>query len=89
MDNKALTIDEPMAPLNDQQNDFLKSCLDDTRNRLEEEKREERKFYEESISRMRAEMEEMRENHFPKTRLRNSESSTPTRQGISINTHSK
>jgi hypothetical protein len=40
IDNKKLTIDDPMEPLSDQQKDFLKSCLDDTRNRLEEEKRE-------------------------------------------------
>ena len=38
--NKKLTIDDPMEPLSDQLKDFLKSCLDDTRNRLEEEKRE-------------------------------------------------
>ena len=63
IDNKTLTIDDPMKPLSDQQKDFLQFCIDDTRNRLEAEQREERKFYEEAISRMREQMEEMHEDY--------------------------
>jgi hypothetical protein len=45
---------EDMEPLSAQQKEFFRSCLDDTRNRLEAEQREERKFYEQSIKDMRA-----------------------------------
>ncbi len=60
-DNKLLTLD--MEPLSEQQKEFLQSCLDDTRNRPEEERREERKFYEEAILRMKGQMDEMREDY--------------------------
>jgi hypothetical protein len=61
-DNTSLTMAD-MEPLSDQQKDFLNSCLDDTRNRLEAEQREEMRFYEEALSRMREQMEEMREDY--------------------------
>ena len=52
-----------MEPLSEQQKDFFQSYLDDARNRMEEERREERKFYEDTISRMKDQMEEMREDY--------------------------
>jgi hypothetical protein len=51
---------------------------DDTRNRLEEERREERQFYEETISRMKGQMQEMREYFHD---LRRSRSSLSGRKG--------
>ena len=50
---KSLTGDSLMEPLSEQQQDFLQSCIDDTRNRLEAEQRDERRFYEEAITRMK------------------------------------
>ena len=50
-DTATLTIDN-MEPLSDQQKDFFHSYLDDACNRMEEERREERKFYEETIVRI-------------------------------------
>jgi hypothetical protein len=70
-DNKSLTM-EDMEPLSAQQTEFLNSCLDDTRNRLEAEQREERKFYEQSISEMRAETNAMREDYNDLQRSRSS-----------------
>ena len=43
---------ESMEPLSDLQKDFFQSYLDDNRNRMEEDRREERRSYEETISRM-------------------------------------
>ena len=43
-DTKELTGDSLMEPLSDQQKDFFQSYLDDARNRMEEERREERKW---------------------------------------------
>ena len=52
-DTKGLTGDGLMEPLSEQQKDFLQSCIDSTRNRLEAEQRDERRFYEEAIARMK------------------------------------
>ncbi len=70
-DTTTLTMDN-MEPLSDQQKDFFHSYLDDARNRMEEERREERKFYEETISRMKDQMEEMREDYNDLRRSRSS-----------------
>jgi hypothetical protein len=70
-DTATLTTDN-MEPLSDQQKDFFNSYLDDARNRMEEERREERKFYEETISRMKEQMEEMREDYNDLRRSRSS-----------------
>jgi hypothetical protein len=71
-DTKDLTGGSLMEPLSDQQKDFFHSYLDDARNRMEEERREERKFYEETISRMKEQMEEMREDYNDLRRSRSS-----------------
>ena len=70
-DTATLTT-ETMDPLSEQQKDFFQSYLDDARNRMEEERREERKFYEETISRMKEQMEEMREDYHDLRRSRSS-----------------
>ncbi len=62
-DTQGLTGESLMEPLNDQQKDFLQSCIDSTRNRLEAEQRDERRFYEEAIARMKEQMDEMREDY--------------------------
>jgi hypothetical protein len=62
-DTKDLTGDGIMEPLSEQQKDFLRSCIEDTRNRLEADKRDERQFYDEAISQMKQQMEEMREDY--------------------------
>ncbi len=69
------TID--MEPLSDQQKEFFKSYLDDTRTHMEEERREERKLmseerklYEKTISRMKTQLEEMREDYLDLRRSR-------------------
>ena len=54
---------ESMEPLSDLQKDFFQSYLDDNRNRMEEDRREERRSYEETISRMQEQMQEMREDY--------------------------
>jgi hypothetical protein len=72
IDNKTLTIDDSMEPLSDQQKDFLQSFIDDTRYRMEAEQWEERTFYEEALSRMREQMEEMREDYNDLRRSRSS-----------------
>ncbi len=56
-DRKIITIDE-MEPLNAQQQEFLNSRIDDTRRQLEEEKSDDRRYYEDEIERMRTEMRE-------------------------------
>ncbi len=53
---QGLTGDGLMEPLSEQQKDFLQSCIDDTRNRLEAEQRDERRFYEEEMARMKEQM---------------------------------
>jgi hypothetical protein len=53
--------------------------IEDTRNRLEAEQRDERKFYEEAISHMKQQMEEMREDY---NDLRRSRSSSVTETPI-------
>ena len=77
---QGLTGDGLMEPLSEQQKDFLQSCIDDTRSRLEAEQRDERRFYEEAITRMKAQMEEMREDYNDLRRSR----SPPVAE---INTH--
>ena len=69
---QGLTGDGLMEPLSEQQKEFLQSCIADTRNRLEAEQREERKFYDEEISRMREQMNEMREDYNDLRRSRSS-----------------
>ena len=54
---------ESMEPLSDLQKVFFQSCLDDNRNRMAEDRREERRSYEETISRMQEQMQEMREDY--------------------------
>jgi hypothetical protein len=71
-DTQGLTGDSLMEPLNDQQKDFLQSCIDSTRNRLEAEQRDERRFYEEAIARMKEQMDEMREDYNDLRRSRSS-----------------
>ena len=63
---------ESMEPLSDLQKDFFQSCLDDNRNRMAEDRREERRSYEETISRMQEQMHEMREDYDTLRRSRNS-----------------
>jgi hypothetical protein len=72
MNNKALTIDDPMEPLSDQQKYFLTSCIADTQRRLEKENQEVRRFHEQSINEMREEMNAMRENYNDLQRSRSS-----------------
>ena len=50
---QGITGDGLMEPLSEQQKEFLQSCIDDTRNRLEAAQRDERRFYEEEMARMR------------------------------------
>ena len=64
---------ESMESLSDLQKDFFQSYLDEHRARMEEDRREERKSYEETISRMQGQMQEMREDY---DTLRRSRSST-------------
>ena len=71
-DTQGLTGESLMEPLNDQQKDFLQSCIDSTRNRLEAEQRDERRFYEEAIARMKEQMDEMREDYNDLRRSRSS-----------------
>ena len=63
---------ESMEPLSDLQKVFFQSCLDDNRNRMAEDRREERRSYEETISRMQEQMQEMREDYDTLRRSRNS-----------------
>ncbi len=69
---QGLTGDGLMEPLSEQQKDFLQSCIDDTRNRLEAEQRGERRFYEEAMARMKEQMDEMREDYNDLRRSRSS-----------------
>jgi hypothetical protein len=61
-----------MEPLSEQQKDFLQSCIDDNRNRLEAEQRDERTFYEEAMARVKEKMDEMREDYNDLRRSRSS-----------------
>jgi hypothetical protein len=69
---QGLTGDGQMEPLSEQQKEFLQPCIADTRNRLEAEQREERKFYDEEMARMREQMNEMREDYNDLRRSRSS-----------------
>ncbi len=82
-DTTGLTGDGLMEPLSEQQKDFLQSWIADTRNRLEAEQRDERKFYEEAILHMKQQMEEMREDY---NDLRRSRSSSVTETPIKKHT---
>ena len=63
---------ETMEPLSDLQKDFFQSYLDKNRTRMEEDRREERKSYEETILRMQGQMQEMREDYDNLRRSRSS-----------------
>ncbi len=63
---------ESMEPLSDLQKDFFQSYLDENRNRMEEDRREERRSYEETISRMQEQIQEMREDYDTLRRSRSS-----------------
>ena len=71
-DTQGLTGEDLMDPLSEQQKNFLQSCIDDTRNRLEAEQRDERRYYEEAIARMKEQMNEMREDYNDLRRSRSS-----------------
>ena len=69
---QGLTGDGLMEPLSEHQKEFLQSCIDDTRTRLEAAQRDERRFYEEEMARMREQMEDMREDYNDLRRSRSS-----------------
>ena len=71
-DTKDLTGADIMEPLSELQKDFLRSCIEDNRNRLEAEQRDERKYYEDAISHMKQQMEDMRNDYNDLRRSRSS-----------------
>ena len=63
---------ESMEPLSELQKDFFQSCLQDNNHRMEEDRREERRSYQETITRMQDQMQEMREDYDTLRRSRSS-----------------
>ena len=70
--NTDSTTLESMEPLSELQKDFFQSCLQDNNHRMEEDRREERRSYQETITRMQDQMQEMREDYDTLRRSRSS-----------------